>query len=871
MGLFSFLSRKASQDQRDLALLKAQPYNATVAALPPIRGAYPVAGNGPNILESLQKTQRPFVKAGEPFVDSFSPAPIVPRFRGEDCERPRTAPSQESRGRLDSFKGFSGSFRNEASAGTLESSAKGPPYRLPSKSPEEGVPKPPYGLPSTQHVFSKPPPVFHERSASIRSGDSGMTRGFVDLLDAQSTISPINFHQRLQAAGGKIYGEDVADRNIRENGFNLDLPAIRAFYEQPSREAPLPPSGNTSRSDASADLKSRARKRHSIGATLRTKSSTLSDKGSFPERTSSVVPSIPPEYRTSKAKKNEESTATKASRRKSMPGYIVSSSPADRSRSSSTMSKQHTKNQDANSFPTELQERGKNLASVPIADDKSIKSYGSNRRSVLVKSHGDSFVLSEPNNDEADYGVARRISVLYPLVVDSSRPKSMHRDTASHTIISVSGQSPSKRTSIHSMQSPLQLNPPDVSHSGSRSPILEPGRSKHDLGSISDLHDTTSHASAQLQQPRSPCLGSSHIYQNSNDGSSVHAKGRACSLASTSGRGARRLDIEGSIPERTSSIRQWSMDSTTATLSSLSSNPFRPHSRHTANTSVDLMPYVKGVNSSRETFGSAAYHTASENYSQPSVSAISPLSPQSGFNVRTEPCTNFNIDDELSSDDDDFSPRHPRGSGEEDLIFNPSGYGFDAGELPGLPNPLDFATSLEKPHPVIKLRSSKYSLRGHQAFGATVPDYDSDFLSLPTSPTAASWANSRGQNSRFQSPKYEYTDLSDDNGHAYGTDDEDTEDELSFDIPFSRGNTPNRQPPRATRWAGSQSDVIEEEENTQKRVLETAAKLRREAKRLNRMSGATVRRRKESFSNRGKEAARSVHPGVSNGSDADIE
>ncbi|KAK8080449.1 hypothetical protein PG997_008267 [Apiospora hydei] len=314
------------------------------------------------------------------------------------------------------------------------------------------------------------------------------------------------------------------------------------------------------------------------------------------------------------------------------------------------------------------------------------------------------------------------------------------------------------------------------------------------------------------------------------------------------------------------------MDSTTATLSSLSSNPFRPHSRHTANTSVDLMPYIKGVNSSRETFGSAAYRTTSENYSQPSVPALSPLSPKSGFNERTDPRSDFNIDDELSSsDDDDFSTRHPRGSGEEDLIFNPSGYGFDAGELPGLPNPLDFAVSLEKPQPTISLRSSKYSLRGHQAFGATIPDYDCDFFSLPTSPIAGPSADSRVQNSRFQPPKYEHTYSSDDNGHAYGTDDEDTEDEISFDIPRSRGNTPNRQPPQATWWAGSQSDVIEEEEDTHMRVLETAAKLRREAKRLNRMSGATVRRRKESFSSRGTEATRSVHPGASNGSDADIE
>lgn len=283
------------------------------------------------------------------------------------------------------------------------------------------------------------------------------------------------------------------------------------------------------------------------------------------------------------------------------------------------------------------------------------------------------------------------------------------------------------------------------------------------------------------------------------------------------------------------------------------------------------MPYAKGVNSSRETFGSAAYHTASENYSQPSVAALSPLTPQFGFNQNTEPRTNFNIDDELSSDDDDFSPRQPRGEGEEDLVFNPSGYGFDAGELPGLPNPLDFAAVLEKPRPTISSRSSKYSLRGHQAFGATIPDYDSDFLSLPTSPIATSWADSKGRNSCFQPQKYDQADLSDENDNVYGSDGEDTEDELSFDIPFSRGNTPNRQPPRATRWAGSQSGVIEEEEDLNKMFLETAAKLRRDVKKANRMSGATVRRRKDSFGSKGKESASSARPGLYDDSDADIE
>ncbi|GJC94341.1 hypothetical protein ColKHC_03167 [Colletotrichum higginsianum] len=43
-------------------------------------------------------------------------------------------------------------------------------------------------------------------------------RGFIDLLDAQSEIKPSGFQSRVKASGVRDYGEDVADRNIGENG-----------------------------------------------------------------------------------------------------------------------------------------------------------------------------------------------------------------------------------------------------------------------------------------------------------------------------------------------------------------------------------------------------------------------------------------------------------------------------------------------------------------------------------------------------------------------------------------------------------------------------------------------------------------------------
>lgn len=54
----------------------------------------------------------------------------------------------------------------------------------------------------------------HDRAGSISSNHS--QRG-VDLLDAADGIRTIDFRSRLQATGAKDFGEDVADRNIREH------------------------------------------------------------------------------------------------------------------------------------------------------------------------------------------------------------------------------------------------------------------------------------------------------------------------------------------------------------------------------------------------------------------------------------------------------------------------------------------------------------------------------------------------------------------------------------------------------------------------------------------------------------------------------
>lgn len=58
-----------------------------------------------------------------------------------------------------------------------------------------------------------------------------MTAGrYVDLLDAHGQIGPSDFKARLKAAGSRDYGEDVAERNIGENGLLLGSAAVQNFY-----------------------------------------------------------------------------------------------------------------------------------------------------------------------------------------------------------------------------------------------------------------------------------------------------------------------------------------------------------------------------------------------------------------------------------------------------------------------------------------------------------------------------------------------------------------------------------------------------------------------------------------------------------------
>ncbi|KAK2672476.1 hypothetical protein RAB80_012555 [Fusarium oxysporum f. sp. vasinfectum] len=206
MGFFSNIFARKNGNR---ASLKGQAYNSTVASIPPVQGTYPVAGNGPNVLDQLQRAARKRSQAQLSTVsqDPAAPPPMVPRFRGPSPSRPTTAPNQANS--LSSRPlSLSRSIRSSNSA-----------WSVPER-PTRGRERPP-PVPSI--------PTHHRRESSTDSAHD-KRNSFIDILDAQGEFRPSNFRSRVAASGAREYGEDVAERNIGENGVNLNSAAAKAFY-----------------------------------------------------------------------------------------------------------------------------------------------------------------------------------------------------------------------------------------------------------------------------------------------------------------------------------------------------------------------------------------------------------------------------------------------------------------------------------------------------------------------------------------------------------------------------------------------------------------------------------------------------------------
>lgn len=254
MGFFRSLFLGSSNDNKSSLKKGSGAYESTVALEPPVKGSYPVAGNG-NVEETLQRAKvRKEAKQSNgqrtaSFAGSLKPPTILSQVQSQ---RPRTAPHNgepgggQRAGELGHERTRSG-FSMKAPPhifstrrDSLKPLRSPPPVEAPSKlqssqtrqvqtyQPRTAASTQP---PTPPTLYSESEPVFtppyaenhHQRSFSHASQGS-----HVDILDAYSSIRGKEASKhRVKAAGVRSYGEDVADRNIADFGdkdlSNLDL------------------------------------------------------------------------------------------------------------------------------------------------------------------------------------------------------------------------------------------------------------------------------------------------------------------------------------------------------------------------------------------------------------------------------------------------------------------------------------------------------------------------------------------------------------------------------------------------------------------------------------------------------------------------
>ncbi|KAI0847552.1 hypothetical protein F5Y00DRAFT_241096 [Daldinia vernicosa] len=794
MGWWSFLSRKSTSNLNND--LKAQAYDETVAANPPIRGTYPVVGNGPSILEKFQKSH-PLLIDGH-FNDNSAPPPIVPRL----LDRPSTAPTR-------SPEGLS---RPKSQVGAPVKPLREPPkkrhgpYKLPSKISTE----------RNESIHSVPSPTFTRgRNSSIFSGDSGSTRGFVDLLDAQSFIKPLDFYGRVKATGTKDYDEDVADRNISENGSSPNSPQAKEFYRKY-----LTPSIRSD--DEELDRPRSSRKRQSMGYGLQTKANNSNFRTASPAMLALRAYQDDPT--------NETAPTEKALRPRSLHSYMPSSSE----RPGSASTGRRVKGQDSDYFPESLREIARTAIWEGFEYNRSVDSGlgGNPPQSSLSQEMS---IHRQDSDSDLSYHARSDFNWTRPAQVDQYRSlnNSPQRRTMSH-VSSTSTKPPLKTGSLRTLHLPYRGELVTESNLPSAEEGLyikkNRGSPKRRRGPIPDF-DGSPYELTSLQPPEP--MYSKTIFNRSSGQDELNRRYGNGSIVSGSVKSLKRSETEDAIPERGSSLRRWSLTSETGG-STLSSNPFRPQSVHTTNTSVDLAPRVplpKAIESDEASSSSGKNCVGVD----PELLAGSLLNSS-----RREPPMNFVIDEDASSVDSFDAPKRSAGEFEKDLLFQ--GYGMGGSQLPGLPASFDATAKPNKPERSQPRRAS-YTPKDplHLATFSSTNFEDALSSTFRSQYSTSSLKHkSRSRSSRLQVPKFDYTDSEGDDGLEP---ENDSEEELNFDIPFKRPSEHRYHSCGNMRQYETTAQLFEDDD-LDLPDMTVVARLRREAMSKQRASSASLRKTK---------------------------
>ncbi|KAI0889096.1 uncharacterized protein GGS22DRAFT_196774 [Annulohypoxylon maeteangense] len=816
MGWLNFLSRKSPVSNLDDGL-KAQAYDETVAANPPIRGTYPVAGNGASILEKFQKSH-PHLRDTN-FNASPLPHPALPPF----LERPNTAPAHRSP---------EGSARPKSQSASSVKPLPPPPkkrhgpYKLPSKLPDERNDEI-----TNKSIYSVPSPTFtRNRNSSILSTDSSSTRRFVDLLDAHSFIKPSDFYGRVKATGAKDYGEDVADRNIRESRSSINPTQADEIFAKnfafgahdDSKDVNRPPS---------------SRKRHSVGSGLRTKSISSNFHSTLPVIAS---PELPQESEDTSVAE----PVRKTPRRKSLHSYIPPSSAercAERPRSASLTKR--GERIELNYFPDSLRERARAVAQEGFEHDismnlsqvvNSIRPLRDAYEAPPYKQDSDDDVY----HDCHDY---RQDPLTQMDQYRSVKSSSGHRSTSNVSSLTAF-KHPSKSGSLQTSQSSnrrgsiIQSSLPGVEEDLH----VQKNRksSRHEYGAKFDIHDSFyEFSSSNIVEPSASKL----TYSRPNSRDEQNYRDRNRSVVSVSAKSMKHSGTGDVVPERGSSIRRWSLTSETGG-STQSSNPFRPQSGHTTNTSVDLTPRVplpKTIESHQTSPLSESNHVISENQSE--IDTQEPLYHEVDPELlagssRRQRSMDFVIDEDASSIDSFDNPQHSAGEFEKDLLFQ--GYGFGGFQLPGLPGLFDAGVS--KPRKKLSQRTHSFSA-GRDSHHLTAPDPDFDILPLGSRYSTRSLKyTSRPRSSRLPMPDFSDSDSEFDDGSEVQYE---SEEDINFDIPRTRSIESRRQSYSSRRRYEMTTESLRGSD-TVFPDISRVAHLRRETKTNQRVSTGSLRKAK---------------------------
>lgn len=444
-----------------------------------------------------------------------------------------------------------------------------------------------------------------------------------DILDAQEEIHPTDFRSRVQAAGARDYGEDVADRNI-----------TRHRYENLS---PTP------------DPRQMSNRTKSLS------SPNVTPRITAPRDSSQPTLGLPLKEEPTSGPLEVHSFSSRNKRRLSLNTYVPTGMV-------STVS-------------------SKPVATSPVlADDIAARDFASpaagsgkdaatRRKNLSPTTNNFSRPRSPPN-----FQVTSARGGKPPSHLDHVADVRIARVLASDNIISFEGPS-TQRSSNHSLghaspprsperQSYQTLRSSLSSSIPSRCPSTELTPLGYPNAKLAEGHvdPNNNYGETDITVGRSQS-SSSHRHSRSNESDDQIRYHRSQSLGFLSS----PFEADEKSTIQSGSICNWSLSETSRSDTTGHSNVFsaasgRPHSRHTANTSLG--------SKSAESFMTATNGQHGSDWSP-----------------ATNRSKNFNIDDYVSSDDDSFTTpekkARPTAEGEEDLLFK-VGYGISGAALPGL-------------------------------------------------------------------------------------------------------------------------------------------------------------------------------------------